>query len=85
MNHDTYSDAYIRSILRTTKTVAMVGASANEARTSWIVLKYLLARGYRVFPINPRLAVHYGLSSQAQGPERARVRRWGASDYRPEI
>ena len=56
MNHDAYSDAYIRSILRTTKTVAMVGASANEARTSWIVLKYLLARGYRVFPINPGLA-----------------------------
>lgn len=56
MNHDAYSDAYIRSILRTTKTVAMVGASANEARTSYIVLKYLLARGYRVFPINPGLA-----------------------------
>ena len=55
MNHDAYSDAYIRSILRTTKSVAMVGASANEARTSYIVLKYLLARGYRVFPINPAL------------------------------
>ena len=32
-----------------------------------------------------RLAVHYGLASQAQGPANARVRRWGASDYRPEI
>ncbi|HMN72868.1 MAG TPA: CoA-binding protein [Rhodoblastus sp.] len=56
MNHDAYSDAYIRSILRTTKTIAMVGASANEARTSYIVLKYLIGRGYRVFPINPGLA-----------------------------
>ncbi|MBX3528824.1 MAG: CoA-binding protein [Rhodoblastus sp.] len=56
MNHDAYSDAYIRSILRTTKTIALVGASANEARTSYIVLKYLLARGYRVIPINPGLA-----------------------------
>ncbi len=56
MNHDSYSDAHIRSILRTTKSVAMVGASANEARTSWIVLKYLLARSYRVTPINPGLA-----------------------------
>ena len=56
MNHDSYSDAYIRSILRTTKTIALVGASANEARTSYIVLKYLIARGYRVFPINPGLA-----------------------------
>lgn len=56
MNHDAYPDAYIRSILRTTKTIALVGASANEARTSYIVLKYLLARGYRVFPVNPGLA-----------------------------
>ena len=56
MNHDSYSDAHICSILLTTKSVAMVGASANEARTSWIVLKYLLARGYRVAPINPGLA-----------------------------
>ena len=56
MNHDSYSDAYIRSILRTTKTIALVGASANEARTSYIVLKYLIARGYRVIPINPGLA-----------------------------
>ena len=56
MNHDSYSDAYIRSILKTTKTIALVGASANEARTSFIVLKYLLGRGYSVLPINPGLA-----------------------------
>jgi len=34
----------------------MVGASANPARPSWIVLKYLLGRRYRLFPINPGLA-----------------------------
>ena len=56
MTHDSYPDATIRAILRATKTIALVGASANEARTSYIVLKYLLARGYRVFPINPGLA-----------------------------
>lgn len=55
MNHDSYSDAYIRSILKTTKTVALVGASANPARTSYIVLKYLIGRGYKVHPINPGL------------------------------
>lgn len=56
MDHDSYSDAFIRSILKTTKSIALVGASANPARTSFIVLKYLLARGYDVHPINPGLA-----------------------------
>lgn len=32
-----------------------------------------------------RLATHFGLASQAQGPESARLRRWGASDYRPNL
>lgn len=56
MDHNTYPDGYIRGILTTTKTIALVGASANPARTSWIVLKYLLARGFEVFPVNPGLA-----------------------------
>lgn len=56
MDHDSYSDAYIRAILTGTKTIALVGASNNPARTSWIVLKYLLARGFEVFPVNPGLA-----------------------------
>lgn len=55
MNHDSYPDAYIRAILTRTKTVALVGASNNQARTSWIVLKYLLGRGFEVFPVNPGL------------------------------
>jgi predicted CoA-binding protein len=56
VNHDVYSDDYIRGILSSVKTVAMVGASANEVRPSYFVLKYLLDRGYRVHPINPGLA-----------------------------
>ena len=56
MNHDRYDDAYIRAILAETKTIAMVGASANSARPSYLVLKYLLGRGYDVYPINPGLA-----------------------------
>ena len=56
MNHDSYPDAYIKNILITTKTLALVGASANSARPSYIVLKYLTERGYRVIPVNPGLA-----------------------------
>jgi predicted CoA-binding protein len=31
----------------------MVGASANDVRPSYFVLKYLLAKGFSVFPVNP--------------------------------
>ena len=53
MDHDRYSDSYIRGILNTVKTVAMVGFSPNQNRPSYFVFKYLLERGYRVIPVNP--------------------------------
>jgi predicted CoA-binding protein len=53
MNHDSYDNTYIAGILNSVKTIAMVGASANDVRPSYFVLKYLLAKGYQVFPINP--------------------------------
>jgi len=56
MNHDNYSDGYIRGILNTVKTIAMVGVSANTSRPSYFAFKYLLDRGYRMIPVNPSLA-----------------------------
>lgn len=56
MNHDAYDDGYVRDILKTVKRIALVGASGNEARPSFIVTKYLLERGYEVVPVNPGLA-----------------------------
>jgi uncharacterized protein len=53
MNHDSYPDAYIRGILNTVKTIAMVGASLNEVRPSYFAFKYLLERGYHMIPVNP--------------------------------
>jgi uncharacterized protein len=53
MNHDRYGDSYIRSILSTVKTAAVVGASTNPARASNIVVKYLLGKKYRTYPVNP--------------------------------
>src|ERR1700751_485506 len=52
MNHDTYPDSYIRGILNTVKTIAMVGASERENRPSYFAFKYLLERGYRMIPVN---------------------------------
>jgi predicted CoA-binding protein len=56
MNHDRYSDAYIREILDGVKSVAIVGASHKDVRPSYFVARYLLDKGYRVYPINPGLA-----------------------------
>jgi predicted CoA-binding protein len=53
MNHDSYDDSYIRGILNTVKTIAMVGASEKENRPSYFAFKYLLERGYKVIPVNP--------------------------------
>ncbi len=56
MNHDHYSPDYIRSVLQDVKTVALVGASANIVRPSYFVMKYMLEKGYTVYPVNPGLA-----------------------------
>ena len=53
MNHDGYPDAYIRGILNTVKTIAMVGISPKENRPSYFAFKYLLERGYHMIPVNP--------------------------------
>lgn len=53
MNHDAYPDSYIREILTSVKSVAMVGASPSNVRPSYFVFKYLSERGYNMIPINP--------------------------------
>ena len=67
MNHDAYDDAYIRGILDDVRTIAMVGASANNIRPSYFVLKYLIEKGYRLFPINPGLAGKEILGQKVHG------------------
>ena len=53
MNHDTYSDDYIRGILNSVKSIAMVGASPVDVRPSYFAFKYLVQRGYDMIPVNP--------------------------------
>jgi predicted CoA-binding protein len=67
MNHDAYDDSYIRGILNTVKTIAMVGVSANVARPSYFAFKYLLERRYHMIPVNPGLAGTELLGQKAYG------------------
>lgn len=48
-----YPPDHLQTLLKAAKTIAVVGASANPLRPSWIVSRYLITRGYRVIPINP--------------------------------
>ena len=55
MNHaEPYSDAYLKDILSSVKTIAMVGASPDKTRFSYGVLRVLHESGYDMIPINPR-------------------------------
>jgi uncharacterized protein len=56
MNHDSYSDDYLRGILSSVKTIAMVGASPRPDRPSFHVMEFLQGRGFRVIPVNPQIA-----------------------------
>ena len=51
-----YSESYIKEILNKVKTIAVVGASANQNRDSYKVMQVLVQHGYEVFPINPNEA-----------------------------
>jgi predicted CoA-binding protein len=51
--HTQYPDSLIKGILRSVKTIAMVGASPNWNRPSYFAMKYLQDKGFRVIPVNP--------------------------------
>jgi len=56
MDHERYSDAYLRGILDGVHVIAMVGASPHWNRPSYFAMKYLQEKGFRVIPVNPRAA-----------------------------
>jgi len=75
MIHDHYTDRYITDILAGARTIAIVGASANTNRPSYFAMKYLLGKGFKVYPINPGLAgkellgeMVYGSLADLPGP-----------------
>jgi uncharacterized protein len=46
-------DEGIAAILRTTRRIAVVGASSNESRPSFGVFRYLIDQGFDCVPVNP--------------------------------
>ena len=55
MNHsEPYSDDYLKGILTSVKTIAMVGASPDKTKFSYGVLRVLNETGYDMIPVNPR-------------------------------
>ena len=43
----------IKDILSKYKSIAMVGVSKDEKKTSTIVMKYMIEYGFKVYPVNP--------------------------------
>ena len=56
MTHEAYKDEDLASLLSSVRTIAVVGASPNPVRASFIVIKYLIGKGYDVHPVNPGIA-----------------------------
>ncbi len=55
MSYLHYDDGMLLDLLTRTRTIAVVGASANPDRASHEVTEYLIGRGYDVYPVNPAL------------------------------
>ena len=45
----------ITELLKSAKTIAVVGLSDNSLRTSYGVSEYMQSRGYRIIPVNPAI------------------------------
>jgi predicted CoA-binding protein len=73
VDHDSYPDDYLRDILESVRTIAIVGASPRRERPSHRVMAYLQRRGYRAIPVNPN-AVNDKISSERVYTSLAEVR-----------
>jgi len=50
----------IEELLRSSRTIAVVGLSANRWRTSYGVSQYMQSQGYRIIPVNPNITESLG-------------------------
>jgi len=70
---EVYADDYLRGILRSVKTIAMVGASARWNRPSYFAMKYLVRKGFRVIPVNARAPEEQAILGARTFPSLAEV------------
>ena len=56
MSDDNKTDEDIAALLKSVRTIAIIGASSNPGRPSYNVMEFLIAKGYLVHPVNPGLA-----------------------------
>ncbi|WP_247878358.1 CoA-binding protein [Azospirillum sp. TSO22-1] len=76
-HHDSYTDDFLRGVLQSVRSVAVVGFSASPVKASYFVAKYLRDKGYTVYPVNPGIAgqevlgltVHASLKDLPQPPD----------------
>ena len=57
------TDAQLKRILETTRTIASVGLSSNPDKASYDIVHYLKRQGYRIIPVNPTAAQILGEKS----------------------
>jgi len=57
--------AGLRAVLRESRTIAVVGLSANWHRPSYFAAKYMQDHGYRIIPVNPNYPEVLGRKSFA--------------------
>jgi len=60
------SDAQLAELLRTARTIAVVGLSSKKWRASYGVAEYLQSAGYRIIPVNPKESEVLGEKSYAR-------------------
>lgn len=61
------SDALVRDVLGRARRIAVVGYSANPARPSHRIARFLASQGYEVVPVNPGLAGQEALGQRVAG------------------
>ena len=82
-------DEDLLDILKSTKTIAVVGLSSRESSPAYTVSKYIKDQGYTIFPINPKIdqvlgeTAHPDLSSLENPPDLVLIFRH--SDFVPGI
>ncbi len=57
------NDTAIETLLRSSRTIAVVGASDKPYRDSYAIMRYLITAGYTVYPVNPAVSSILGLQT----------------------